>query len=173
MLNMFTVCSRPETPGSYLCQQQAVAVHLHLHWAASHSPALDQAEHSREATRGINTENHSTIIFFCLTEYLIISFPFELHETLTIHLIPRCSGDSSRVPELHEVRSHLHRWLRHRHQGRPTQLLRARRCRPVHRVVTTNSTGVYYKPKLNFAFIAFQPSLTEVVCSLPHSESKT
>ena len=45
---------RSETAGSYLCQQQAFSVHLHLHWAASHSAPLDQAEQRWEETHGMN-----------------------------------------------------------------------------------------------------------------------
>lgn len=70
------------------------------------------------------------------------------------------AGDTSRVPELHEVRSHLYRGLRHRHQGRPTQLLRARRCRPVHWVVTTNSTGASIRnPNLALHLLLFSRHL--------------
>lgn len=88
MMNIVTLCCRSETPGSHVCQQQAVAVHLHLHWAASHSPSLDQTEHSREETCGIKTEKHSFIhtCFMVLFNFFLLELP----ETLTIHLISHC-----------------------------------------------------------------------------------
>lgn len=48
---MFNI-HRSETAGGYLLQQQAVSVHIHLHWAASHSAPLGQAEQCGEETHG-------------------------------------------------------------------------------------------------------------------------
>lgn len=44
------------------------------------------------------------------------------------------TGDAACVSELHQVWPHLHRWLWHRHQGRPSQLLWAWSCCSVHRI---------------------------------------
>lgn len=49
-----TASLRSETAGIYLCQQQAVSVHLYLHWVASHSAPLDQAKQWWEETHGMN-----------------------------------------------------------------------------------------------------------------------
>lgn len=106
MLNTVTVCPRPETARSYLCQQQAVSVHLHLHRAASHSAALDQAKHRWEETHGKKTPtktkqsqhktNHPSIRLLTdiryLKVWLIKNLPVELDETLKISfdLNPPC-----------------------------------------------------------------------------------
>lgn len=101
-------CSiRPETARSNLCQQQAFSLHHHLHRAASHSAPLDQAKQHREETHGKKKNQ-------CYqTSHQMVSFAkgLELLNSFTYLLLRLDAGDSACVPELHQVRPHLHRRL--------------------------------------------------------------
>lgn len=134
--NRLTVCFRSEIAGSYLCQQQVVSLHLHLHWAASDPAPLDQARQLWEETCGM----YSIWTHNCTSSYVKI---YIFRATQGSHKDKFCwssssfaptTGHSACLPELHQVWSHLHSWLWHRHQGRSTQLLWAWSCHPVHRV---------------------------------------
>lgn len=55
-------CYRPEAAGSYLHQQQALSIHNHLHWAASHTAAMVEAKQCGKEEHGKASIIHFSLV---------------------------------------------------------------------------------------------------------------